>query len=90
MWHSPYLGLFVTLAALGDPGSAAIAAPQRLTVQGYFAPKDSSPAFMRRYHPVRAGFSQTYACARSRDDFDYGQRPFLRAACGHRYRPCAL
>ena len=29
------------------------------SVQGYFAGQGNSPVFMRRYHPIRAGFSQS-------------------------------
>jgi hypothetical protein len=33
------------------------------SVQGYFAGRGNSPVFMRRYHPIRDGFSQSYQVA---------------------------
>ena len=33
------------------------------SAQGYFAGHGSSPVFMRRYHPIQAGFSQNYQVA---------------------------
>ena len=33
------------------------------SIQGYFAGHGSSPIFIRRYHPIRAGFSQSYRVA---------------------------
>jgi len=40
------------------------------SVQGYFAGYGDSPVFIRRYHPIRAGFSQSY-----RVDFRLAQNP---------------
>lgn len=33
------------------------------SVQGYFNSQDSSPVFIRRYHPIQTGFSQSYRVA---------------------------
>ena len=54
-------------------GSLSVSQPQGMplnfgfqypgSVQGYFAGQGNSPVFMRRYHPIRAGFSQSYHVA---------------------------
>ena len=42
------------------------------SVEGYFAGHGNSPVFIRRYHPIQAGFSQSY-----RVDFRLGTQPEL-------------
>jgi len=44
------------------------------SVQGYFAGHGSSPVFMRRYHPIEAGFSQNYRIA-----FRFAHKPTFRS-----------
>ena len=44
------------------------------SVQGYFAGHGTSPVFIRRYHPIQAGFSQTY-----RVDFRLAQNQNFRS-----------
>ena len=44
------------------------------SVEGYFAGHGNSPVFVRRYHPIQAGFSQSY-----RVDFRLGHNPSFRS-----------
>lgn len=65
-------------------GSLSVSQPQSATlqfgfqypgsVQGYFAGHGSSPVFIRRYHPIRANFSQNY-----RVEFRLAHNPNFRS-----------